>query len=286
MSRGFFTIAQGDMYVRFAYALALSLKLSQKEVSNLSIGITPGYEVPEQYKHAFDQIIEIPWGDSASESSWKLENEWKAIYMSPYDETIKLDADMLFFEDLSVWWSIMSQSDVVFTTEVRTYRNDPTVGDYYRKVFTANDLPNVYTAMFYFKKTEPAFGLFKLAEDIFNNWEAFFYDFFEAEHRPSFVSTDVVFGLVAKILDIPSINKLPHLGVPTFAHMKTQLQNWHVDENTPPIPEEWNKVIQVYFNEDCELYIGNYRQTIPVHYYLKDFLTDDMIKSMERKLEV
>ena len=78
MSKGFFTIAQGDQYIRFAYALALSLKISQSTYSNLSIGVTPGTIVPEKYAKVFDKIVDIPWGDAAEKTSWKLENEWKA----------------------------------------------------------------------------------------------------------------------------------------------------------------------------------------------------------------
>ena len=285
MSKGFFTIAQGDRYLRFAYALALSLKLSQSEHSALSIGITPGTVVPDRYKAAFDQVIDIPWGDHAQNSRWKLENEWKAIHMTPYDETIKLDADMLFLSDISEWWNVLGKSDVVFTTTASTYRNEKVDSDYYRKVFTENDLPNVYTAFFYFNKSETAFELFKLAEHIYYNWQRYFFEFLKPEERPDYVSTDVVFAIAAKILDTLQLNTNPHIEVPTFVHMKTKLQKWELEANSSfEIPEDWNKVIQTYFNDDCELYIGNYRQTLPFHYHLKDWLTDEMISTMEKKL--
>jgi hypothetical protein len=286
MSKGFFTIAQGEQYVRFAYALALSLKLTQSQHSNLSIGITPGYKVPKKYIQAFDQIIDIPWGDAAEKTDWKLENEWKAIHMSPYDETVKLDADMLFNSDITAWWDILQHSDIVFATDASTYRNEKVESDYYRKVFTQNNLPNVYTAFFYFNKSDASFELFKLAEHIYNNWQRYFYEMLEAEHRPTFVSTDVVFAIAAKILDVPAMNNRSHIPIPTFVHMKSQLQKWHLDRNAPEIPEEWNRVIQTYFNNDCELNIGNYRQTLPFHYHVKNFITDDMIKTMERKLGI
>src|SRR5271157_3807356 len=97
--RGFLTIAQNSAdtdYIRLAYGLALSLKATQKENGYLSILVTPGTIVNKEYRWAFDEIIEIPWGDNATASRWKLENEWKAYHVTPYRETIKLDADMLF----------------------------------------------------------------------------------------------------------------------------------------------------------------------------------------------
>jgi hypothetical protein len=285
MSKGFFTIAQGDQYLRFAYALGLSLKLSQKEYSALSIGVTPGTVVTDRYKAAFDRIIEIPWGDHAANSKWKLENEWKAIHMSPYDETIKLDADMVFPADITSWWEVLGKSDIVFATNASTYRNEKVESDYYRKVFTENELPNVYTAFFYFNKSDAAFELFKLAEHIYFNWEKYFFEFFKPENRPTWVSTDVVFALAAAILDTDQMNNNPHIEVPTFVHMKTQLQKWELEvQSKLVIPEDWNRVIQTYFNNDCELYIGNYRQTLPFHYHLKDWLTDEIINTMEKKL--
>jgi hypothetical protein len=285
MSKGFFTIAQGDEYVKFAYALALSLKISQFAYSKLSIGITPGYKVPEKYVYAFDEIIEIPWGDAAKNSSWKLENEWKVIYMSPYDETIKLDADMLFNFDITEWWNILEHSDVVFTTQVKTYRNSIIDSDYYRKVFTQNNLPNVYTAFFYFNKSDNSFELFKLAEHIYNNWQRYFFEFLKAEFRPDYVSTDLVFAIASKILNIEELNQYRNIEIPTFVHMKTHLQKWHTDTNKiSEIPENWNKIVQTYFTDDCDLFIGNYKQIFPFHYHVKDFITDGMIKAMESKI--
>jgi len=199
MSRGFFTIAQGEQYQKFAYALALSLKISQTKYSDLSIGVTRSEKkkLPGKYLEVFDKVIEIPWKDHASKSQWKLENEWKVIHMTPYDETMKLDADMIFPADISNWWDRLSASEGVFCTQAFTYRGDPITSDYYRKTFTESELPNAYTAMFYFKKTDVNYELFKWAEFIFNNWERCFYDFLKPEHRPKFVSTDVVFAIAA-----------------------------------------------------------------------------------------
>lgn len=283
MSKGFFTIAQGKQYQRMAYGLALSLKLSQKKYNNLSIGVTPAEikKIPKKYKEVFDQIVEIPWDDAATKSTWKLENEWKSIYMSPYDETIKLDADMLFFNDIETWWGILEQSEGIFATDVLTYRNEKATSSYYRQTYIESDLPNVYSAFFYFKKTEATYEFFKLSELIFNNWQKFHEEFLKPLHRPQYVSTDVVFAIAAKILDFLSLNKNPHILMPTFVHMKTQMQDW---PNNQFINEDWTKIIPVYFTPECYCKIGNYMQSYPLHYYVKDFLTDEKIKFMEKKL--
>jgi len=278
--RGFFTFAQnsGDTdYVRMAYALALSLKASQKTTPYLTIGITPGTTVPDKYAWAFDNIIEVIWGDSAAESEWKLDNEWKAIYMSPYDETIKLDCDMLFFNDIETWWNMMSTKDFWICNRVLNYRLETVDVDYYRKAFTINNLPDVYTGLMYFKKTTDTFELFKLVELLYKNWRDVSAELLDFKHRPEFPSTDVVFALALKILDLDQVWYRKN-SLPTFVHMKTMLQKWRKDMNN----EDWSKHIVSFVNKKLECKIGNYLQVYPLHYHRKDFITDEMISYYER----
>lgn len=280
-SKGFFTIAQNNNdtdYVRLAYGLALSLKHSQSKVSNVSIGITPGTVVDDRYAWAFDNIIEIPWEDDAANSVWKLENEWKSAYMSPYYETIKLDSDMLFLSDIASWWEWLEacERDYIFTNTVLNWRGETISDDFYRKVFTKNNLPNIYTGFFYFKKSDETYKLFSMAKMIFWNWQRFFEEFFDPNHRPTYPSTDVIFALALKILDMDQHSYTSSM-CPTFTHMKTQLQGWS-GEN---LSENWLNHMKIFFNDLCELKIGNHRQLYPLHYHIKDALTDDIIRKYE-----
>ena len=278
--RGFFTFAQDNAdtdYIRIAYALALSLKASQQSVPYLTIGITPGAIVPEKYKHAFDNIIEIPWGDHAADSTWKLENEWKSIHMSPYDETIKLDADMLFFDDIGSWWETLSIREFAICNRVLDYRSHEITSDHYRKTFTDNELPNVYTGFMYFKKTPASMEIFDLAKFVYYNWQSIFEHTLKPESRPTYVSTDVVFAIVLKLLDIDQ-DFYSTKQLPTFVHMKSQLQGWGADV----LDEDWNKLMSVFFNPSLECKIGNYLQFFPLHYHVKNFLTDEILGYYER----
>ena len=280
--RGFFTIAQNSTtrdYVRLAYALALSLKCSQQSTPYLSIGITPGTIVPPEYAWAFDNIIEIPWGDHAADSWWKLENEWKSIYMSPYDETIKLDCDMLFFNDIDLWWDTLAMQDFAICNRALNYRAEEITSDYYRKTFTANKLPNVYTAFMYFKKTPATFEIFDMAKFIYFNWETVFELVLDPVDRPDVPSTDVIFAIALKLLDLDSLSYTT-TQVPTFTHMKSKLQGWGAND----ILEDWTKHMSVFFNPVLECKIGNYLQFFPLHYHVKEFVTDEMIEYYERSV--
>ena len=172
MSKGFLTFAQNgkNNYLRMAYALALSLKVTQPEYDKLSVAVTPGTSIPDIYKEVFDQIIDIPFGDMAAKHKWKLHNEWKAFHVTPYDETIKLAADMLFFSDITEWWELFKPFDFHTTTQVRTHRGDIITSDYYRKTFTSNKLPNVYSDITYFNKTHAPMEIFNLMESIFRDF--------------------------------------------------------------------------------------------------------------------
>jgi len=274
MSKGFVVLAQNngtDDYVRMAYALALSIKLSQKTVSNISL-ITDSNAV--QYNDVFDNIIPIPWKDDAADSKWKIENRWKIYHASPYDETIVLDTDMLVFKDLAAYWSVFENYNIYFTSKVIDYRGNPVVSDYYRKTFTANNLPNLYVGLHYFKKSDEAKEFYSWMELITNNWELF-YGKYVPEFYPGRASMDVTASLTAKILDCEhKVTNYKNDPV-TFVHMKPMIQGWREPTET------WRQAVGVYFDEWGRLKIGNYQQNEVFHYTEKEFLTDNIVNRLK-----
>ena len=275
MTKGYVVLAQNTDtidYVKQAYALALSLKLSQSSLSNISI-ITDDV-VPEEYKSVFENIIPIPWGDAAVDSRFKVENRWKIYHASPYDQTVVLDTDMLVLDDLSSFWDTFEHYDVYYTGKVLDYRNKTVTSDYYRKAFTANQLPNLYSGLHYFKKGEFAKEFYSWVEVITNNWELF-YGKFVSEHYPDRASMDITAALAAKVMDVTEqVTNTKHDPV-TFIHMKSRIQGW-----TEPT-DSWMQSVAVYFDDACELKIANYRQQGVFHYTEKDFLTDKIVSKLE-----
>lgn len=278
-NRGYFTIAQGEEYIRLAYALAISIKLSQPTINKLTIGVTKKEDVPVRYRWAFDQIVEIPWGDDAIAETWKLSNEWKAIFMSPYEETVKLDADMLFLTDIEAWWDVMATSELTYAKEVKTYRGIATTGDHYRKVFTENELPNFYSAFMYFKKTEKTHEFFKLAEFLFKNWDIAATKLLKIAHRPAIPTTDVVFAIAAKLLFVDEWRGTAQADIPTFIHMKPRLQGW--EDKPENHSDVWTDIVPSYFTPTCKLMIGNHRVHLPFHYQHKAWLTAERLGYLE-----
>ena len=77
--------------------------------------------LPQKYRDAFDEVITIPWTDEAIMHNWKLHNWWKAYHMTPYKETICLDADMIFTHDHSEWWPNTSKTFSVTNVQQSCY---------------------------------------------------------------------------------------------------------------------------------------------------------------------
>jgi hypothetical protein len=283
MSKGYFAIVQNGThdYVRMAYALAMSIASTQKGVRKLSIAVDKNTTIPDKYKIMFDNVVEIPFNDDAELEDWKVHNKWKYYHMTPYDETVILDADMLFTNDVGHWWNSFADRSMTATSDVFTYRGDKVNDRHYRKTFLTNNLPNIYSAFFHFnKKSDLTEEFFKLVEYIFRNYNTFKEDFLNPP-RQNWISADVIYAMAIKILDIENEVIVKNLNYPTFVHMKTNVQNWQANYS-----EEWNKHIGVYFNDNCELTVGNFKQTLPFHYHNKDFLTDSMIVKLEKKLGI
>jgi len=283
MSKGYIVLAQNNSttdYLEQAYALALNLKLTQTVVNNLTVCVDQDTRKLIKPKHEaiFDHIVDIPWNDDAKDAEWKINNKWKYLYMTPYDETVILDTDMIFPTDVSYWWDIMAERDVWATTNVKTYRGNDVISDpYYRKYFIANDLPNIYTAFFYFKKSELASELFAMVEVIFQHWQRMYYKYLP-KGKPEHLSGDVSFALAMQLLGIEHLcTKINVKNVPTFVHMKSHVQ----DIPSSKIGDKWSDTLPTYYNTCRDFKIGNFSQTLPFHYVEKDWMTAEMIKAME-----
>jgi len=287
MSRGYIVIAQNNDavdYLEQAYALALNLKLTQTTVSNLTVCVDAKTKklIKGKHKEIFDNIVDIPWQDDAKDAEWKINNKWKYYYMSPYEETVILDTDMIFPTDISYWWDIISQHDVWATTKVRTYRGEVVQSNFYRKYFAANNLPNVYTAFFYFKKSDLASELFAMIEIIFQHWQRMYFKYMP-KGKPDNLSGDVAFALAMQLLGIEHLCTRENIDeVPTFIHMKSHVQN--IPDTR--ISSIWTETLPTYYSSCDNFKIGNFQQLYPFHYVEKDWMSKNKILQMEKQLNI
>mgnify|MGYP000545339393 CR=1 FL=1 len=265
MTKGIVVLAQNnatDDYVEQSALLAMSLCVH----NDTNISIITDDEVPEKYVSLFDKIIPIPFGDSAEDSDWKVENRWKLYHASPYDETIVMDTDMLVLQNIDVWWDFLSNYEVFYTSNVLTYSGEIADTSYYRQTFIANNLPNLFSGLHYFKKCEFAQEFYQWLELVVNNWETFYEQHLEGATRPKHVSMDVCTAIVVKILncEFSITNKVAKF--PSFTHMKPYCQGWN------EVQTSWQNQIGIYISKDGSVKLGNYAQTGILHYTEKDFI--------------
>lgn len=271
MNKNFIMLAQNSKhdYVKQACTCAMSI---HQNIKNANVSLVTNDHVPDRYRSLFDKIISIPWGDLAEKSDWKIHNRWKILHVLPYESAIVLDTDMLILEDISHWFECLSKYDLLYTTNVKTYRNEIVTGDFYRKKFIKHNLPNLYSGVHYITKKPFVYEFNNVVDKIIQNWNEF------AGHIQKTASVDVAVSLAAKMLDCEGKIANPNILIPGFTHMKANAQNWK------GIHESWQTEVGSYFTDDLELWIGNYKQNGIFHYTEKSFLTDDIVKKYKRKL--
>jgi len=257
-------------YLKLAYALALSIKNTQREGFDQVALVIDDPSALTGFKSVwvFDHII--PWDQEVfwDGRSWMDE-------LSPFENTVCLDADMLFTSDYSHWAEYFIENcDLYVANNAYTYRGEIVTNDFYRRTFTKNALPNLYSFYTFFKRdSELAKEFFCLGRSIIKN-PTEYSNYFLTEHKPKVVGTDEAFALSAKILDIADQIAYP-LDFPKVVHMKPMIQNW------PWPADRWSDHVGFYLNRAGQLKIGNYQQTNIVHYVEKDKVDDEVINILE-----
>jgi hypothetical protein len=264
MTKGFVILAQNTAdvdYVKCAEVLAQSIK-AQMPSANVSL-ISDNTTLCK----AFDQVIKLPYGDIDPTSNWKLSNDWQVYEASPYEYTIKLEADLYLPSSIDHWWHTLQQRDVVISTTIRNFRQDISTSRAYRKFIDDNALPDCYNAITYFKKSDTARLFFEVVRDIFENWNQ--YIAILKCNRDELPTTDWVYAIASHIVGIEKTT-LPNFTAMSMVHMKQFI-------NDLPTAD-WTDTF-VYEILPHTLRVNTSPQLYPFHYQLKNFC-DKISKSL------
>lgn len=235
-------MAQGDDYVKCANALEKSIK---KVMPNANVTIVT--------------TDMLPYGDQSPDTNWKLQNDWQVYEASPYDETIKLEADMIIPRNIEHWFDVMSIQDIVVCTNIRDFKGDLSDCKVYRRLIDDNLLPDVYNAITYFKKSTFAEDFFKIVKNIFENWEE--YKKILKCNPEEKCTTDWAYSIACHIMGVEKTT-LPKFDELSMVHMK-QWVNGLPTEN-------WTDTL-VYEILPNQLRVNTYPQMYPFHYHIKNF---------------
>jgi hypothetical protein len=242
MDKGFVIMAQGNDYVKCAKALERSIKNVMPN-ANVTIITTEM----------------LPYGDQAVDTDWKLQNDWQVYEASPYEYTIKLEADMYLPKSIDYWWDVLKERDVVVSTTARNFKQEITPVRAYRRFIDDNKLPDTYNGLTYFKKSERAEQFFKVVRDIFENWDE--YRAILKCNKDELATTEWVYALACHIIGVEHTT-LPNFKDMSMIHMKQFING------TPS--EDWRDVL-VYEILPNTLRVNTIPQMYPFHYHLKDF---------------
>ena len=199
----------------------------------------------------FDHVIPLPHGDLGGYT-----NDWQVFAASPYRQTIKLEADMLCASPIDHWWTLFELRDAVISQGARTFYDQPAQSRFYRRCFDANNLPDVYNAITYWRLSSTAKEFFDLVRAIFENWPEYKKLLKFAEDS---ASTDVVYAMATQIMGPERVTLPAGLG-PSIVHMKRHINSLH--------GEDWTR--ELIWEKD-PFRINTIAQWGFVHYHQKEW---------------
>lgn len=245
--QGYLIVAINDEYRACAKQLAESLKAFH---SDTKVCLLTDQEYMDPVFDYVHQLVDVdytnPWA-----------NDWQIFYRTPFRETIKLEADMLIASPIDHWWTMLRHRDVVISTGCRDWRDEISQARQYRQVFDANNLPDVYNAITYWRLSETARDFFKTVQTIFANWNEYRKLIKFPEEVPS---TDLVYAIAATIIG-PEKCTMPFADYPKIVHMK--------QHHAGTVGTDWTR--ELVWETD-PLRINTVVQSGAFHYYKKSWI--------------
>lgn len=266
MNQGYVILAQNNTdtdYVACARVLAKSIRLSgdTRPITLLTDNTSyPGLEI-------FDTVKLLKKTRGAK---WKLNDDWQVYDLSPYDETFKIESDVLVTRSLDSWWSACQDRELVVATGTRNFKQQQSTVRYYRQVLDKNLLPDVYNGITYFKKSRLSKQFFKLVKTIFDNWREI-NGSLEYSSSLTDADTDTVYAIACKILGVEHTT-LPE-NILQWVHMKSKINS---------TGEDWTQEL-IWELVDNDFRINTISQLYPVHYHIKS-LAQELESLYDKKL--
>jgi len=196
----------------------------------------------------------LPYGDLGG-----FANDWQVYEASPYDYTIKLEADMYIPRNIEHWWDVLKHRDVVVSSTIRNFKQEISDVRVYRRFIDDNNLPDIYNAITYFKKSDVANQFFSIVKDIFENWED--YKKILKCNQTEIVSTDWVYSIACHIMGVEKTT-MPTFTEMSMVHMKAFVNN--------SVTDNWTDTF-VYECLSDQIRVQTVPQQYPFHYHVKNF---------------
>ena len=259
--RGFVIVAQNNSdtdYLLCAEVLARSIKrvMPDESVTLLTDMKSMELSTARADKHGtpYDVTYAVPFKEFTNDT-FRIATDCQVYEFSPYEQTIKLEADMFIPCDISWWFDVLKQRDLAIATTIRDHANKISKNRFYRKFIDANSLPDTYNAITYFKKSDTAKHFYSVVADVFLNWNKYK----EIYTLTDNATTDEVYAIAASIIGVE------HTIMPTFTEMSMiHMKNFIIGTEL----EDWTNQLTYEVTTD-NFKIDTIPQLYPVHYQVK-----------------
>jgi hypothetical protein len=182
-TRGLCIIALGNpLYGEYAYNLAMSVKFSTPDFPICLLKDEQGISRIKHLMNMFDTVIDVPKECVTSRGLTSLIRSKVCLYdMSPFDETLFIDADVIMFNTKSVNDIIKEVEHMDFAVGTRhkqKFGSKDSVFQWVKKkedlrsAFGFDDETEIYnlsSEVMWFKKKENVKMLFDIAKEVFDN---------------------------------------------------------------------------------------------------------------------
>ena len=154
--------------------------------------------------------------------------DYFAYKLSPYRQTIKLEADMLMASPCMHWFDLVQHRDVCISTGCLDFYGNQSSTRYYRKFLDNNHLSDIYNAITYWRVSQTAHDFFTWCKRIFTNWQEYKKLVAFPDSEPS---TDFVYAMAAQIIG-PEHVTMPFASFPKITHFKQHILKTHTSDWT------------------------------------------------------
>ena len=261
-------------YEKLAYMMALSYQATNKHPLPLAVVVNDVDNCRPELNDVFEWIIPKPdltkFKETKDEVIHPMHYEAHLFQSTPFAETIKVECDMLFTSDIYHWIKNMRNYDICFTNQVYNFNNQPVDDSYYREYIKRNLLPNVYNGLMYVRYLKSTTIFFKYVDQMFRNWEENIKKFRLWEKwKPS---TDFAMAMACHYMPDHNFGVNP-TGIPGFIHAKPYI--------THKSKKHWHEEMDWSIVDPSTVIVNGVKAAWPIHYFDKDFVTDEMIKQYE-----
>jgi hypothetical protein len=276
-TQGYVTMAidapQSTQQIRAAYSLACSLRLVDAD-REIALVTDKFKNIPRKYEDAFDYIVELPYGVTDSAEPNRAHNLWQVYYCTPFDETMYINPASIAVDNVKEHWRMFEYDNIVFPRTTVNFKQQ--VSTYWsgRSVFEKNSLPDIHSDVFYFERSKESADFFKMADIVFQNWRALFFEHIK-EERPASFDADVAFALTGYMLGeqlVPTLDLMQY----------TDLTLYNLPEQSEDQQDKWLNDINVWFFAGHKTKVNNHRQTGLFVYHDFDLMTEETTNELRK----